>query len=272
MDTEPTDNLALPETPPEERPLADQDLVKPFTEHLEDLRYVLIKSLVAVAITCVVCLYFTDDIVHIYEWPLTSLAGSLPEAKDLSHSMLRSLHPADAFMMSIKVVVVTGLIFASPFIFYFIWGFIRPGLNPHEKRVAIPVFAGGILFFLLGVIFCYFVVLRICLRFFYTYTVKMNIQPDWSVDNYISFVAMLLLAFGLVFEMPVLAACLAKFKLITSRFLTAKRLHAYLVIAILSAILTPPDVFSQTLLIIPMIGLYEFSILVIKSIEKHTAR
>jgi len=272
MEPEAQDNSALAEPSTRERVKENaRELVKPFTEHLEDLRTVLIKSIVAVAIVCGVCLFFTDDIVRLYERPLASLGDQSDGAKEFTHAMLRSLHPADAFMTSIKVVVVTGLILSSPIVFYFLWSFVQPGLKPREQKLVIPVFAGGLLFFLLGVAFCYLVVLRLCLGFFYSYSMKMNIRPEWSIDNYISFVSMMMLAFGVVFEMPVLSAMLAKIGLVSSRFLSSKRLHAYLIIAIVAGVITPPDVFSQVLLIVPMIGLYEVSIFVIKLIEKGSA-
>lgn len=252
---------------------ASGEVVKPFTEHLEDLRFVLIKSLAALGICSAVCLYFAGEIMRVFEWPLNRLiVENGAKADDVKRLLLRSLHPADAFMISIKVVVVTGLIVASPLIIYFLWQFVSPGLTSRERRTAVPIFAGGLVFFLAGVAFCYFVVLRICLSFFYSYTVRMAIQPDWTIDNYISFVSLMLIAFGVVFEMPVVAALLAKFRLITSQYLCAKRLMAWFIIAIIAALVTPPDVLSQILLIVPMIGLYEISILIIRVIEKREQR
>ncbi|MFA5865384.1 MAG: twin-arginine translocase subunit TatC [Phycisphaerae bacterium] len=242
--------------------------VKPFTEHLEDLRGVLIKSIIAVGISFAVCLYFTNDIIHIFEWPLTTLSKNSPQAQEVSKNLLRALHPADALMISLKVVMITAVILASPMIFYQIWCFILPGLKSNERRMVFPIFASGIIFFILGVLFCYFLVLRICLTFLWNFSLKMNIQPDWTIDNYISFVSMLLIAFGVVFEMPVLSAFLAKFNLITTKMLSGKRRYAYFIMAVVSALLTPPEVSSQILMIAAMIGLYELSILIVRMVEK----
>jgi sec-independent protein translocase protein TatC len=268
MENQNTDNEIINETQPSTSP-PDVEVVKPFTEHLEDLRSVLIRSFVVLAATFAACLYFTDDIVKFFEWPLTSVAAKLTAGPEFRKLLLRSLHPADAFMVSIKVVLVTALILSSPYTLYQIWQFVRPGLKPKERGLAIPVFAAGVLLFFLGVAFSYFLILRLCLGFFWTYTLKMNIQPDWSIDNYISFVSFMMIAFGVVFEMPILAALLAKLNLINSRLFVGKRRYCYFGIAVVSALLTPPDFLSQPMMIVVMIGLYELSIFIIKWVENH---
>jgi sec-independent protein translocase protein TatC len=269
MTMEPEREVVLPVSEPGGEEPPRSEAVKPFTEHLEDLRFVLIKSLIVLVLACGACLYFTRDIMKIFEWPLNRLAlTDTVKVRDMSQSLLRSLHPADAFMVSLKVVLVAGLIVASPFIIYFLWQFVSPGLTARERRMVLPIFGAGVVFFLLGVAFCYLVVLYACLRFFYTYTIQMGIQPDWTIDNYVSFVATMLIAFGVVFEMPVVAALLAKFRLVGSGFLSGKRLVAWFIISIVAAIVTPPDVLSMILLLVPMMGLYEISILITKVIEK----
>jgi sec-independent protein translocase protein TatC len=268
MENQNNDNDKLDVTRPFPRqPEVEAGAVKPFTEHLEDLRGVLIRSLVALGVACAACLYFTDDIIKIFEWPLTSVAERIGSGAELRKTLLRSYHPTDALMVSFKVVIVTGLILASPYIFYQIWRFVRPGLKIHERHLAIPAFAAGVILFLTGVAFCYFLLLRFCLGFCWDYTLKMNVQPDWSIDNYISFVSFMMLAFGVVFEMPILAALLTKLQLINSRLFTGKRRYFYFGIAIVSALLTPSDFISMPMMIVVMIGLYEFSIFIIKWVE-----
>jgi len=255
--------------PAKEASRREGELVKPFTEHLEDLRKVLIKSLLAVGVVCAVCFFFTERIVAVYEWPLTSMLGSSPQGVDAGRKILRSLSPADAFMVSLKAVVVTGLILASPVVFYLVWSFVRPGLTDRERRVAIPIFAGGTVCFLTGVAFCYFVVLRLALGFFWRYTMSMGVDPDWTIGNYMSFTAMFLLSFGIIFEMPVLSAFLAWLGLVSGDLLTKNRRYAYVILVFLAAVLTPgPDFVSTLLMLGPMVILYELSIRVIRMVEK----
>jgi sec-independent protein translocase protein TatC len=187
---------------------------------------------------------------------------------EISSLILRSLHPADFLMASLKLVVITGVILASPILMYFVWEFIAPAMTNSEKRMSVPIFCAGLICFLLGVAFCYFVMLRFSLGFLWNYTVQRGVVPDWTFDNYVSFVSAMMLAFGVTFEFPVVAAFLTKMNLMTSETLKSKRRYAYLAMVILAAILTPPDVFSQMLLCIPMVLLYEVSIGIAKIIEK----
>ncbi len=269
MENQSTDKEIIKEPQPSpSQTKVEVEAVKPFTEHLEDLRSVLIRSMVALSVACAACLYFTGDILKIFEWPLNSVAAKVASGAELRKILLRSYHPTDALMVSLKVVMVTGLIFSSPYILYQIWKFVRPGLKPHERRLAIPAFAAGVILFFVGVAFCYFLLLRFCLGFCWEYTLKMNVQPDWSIDNYISFVSFMMLAFGVVFEMPILAAILTKLQLINSRVFAGKRRYFYFGIAIVSALLTPSDFISMPMMVVVMIGLYEFSIFIIKWVEK----
>lgn len=234
---------------------------KTFLEHLEDLRGVLIKSLLAVAVSAAVCFFFIAKIIDFFKRPLFA---AIKTSGDMGPAILRSLNPSEVFVISIKAVVVVAIIIASPVIFYQLWRFILPGLTRRESSLAIPVFTWSVFFFFLGVAFSYFVVLKVSLWFFWEYTVRMGIRPEWTFKDYMSFVSVLLLAFGIIFEMPVLSAVLAKLKLINSKTLSEKRLYAILIIFIVAAVITPPDVFSQVLLAVPMIGLYEISILTAK--------
>jgi sec-independent protein translocase protein TatC len=241
---------------------------KPFLEHLEELRWVLIKSLIVIIIFGTICFLFSDQIVNFFKAPLLTMGRFSDSADSLSKGVLRSLHPADFLVTSLKLAGIVGLVLSSPFILYFLWSFIAPGLTAGERRAVLPIFISGLFFFLLGVWFCYRVVLKISLYFLWKYTIDRGIMPDWTFDNYISFVSMMMLAFGLTFEMPVVFAFLAKFGLITYQMLANKRRYAYFILVVLAAIITPPDVASLIILSIPMIGLYELSILVVWLIRR----
>jgi sec-independent protein translocase protein TatC len=243
--------------------------VKPFSEHLEELRSSIIKSLVAVGVSCGICLYFVDRLITFLKHPLLSMAENSAAAEAMSRQVLRSLHPADVFLESVKIALVMGFILAGPVVFYELWEFAAPGLKPKERKTILPIFIAGLFFFLIGCAFCYFVMLPICLKFFFNYTTKFGVEPDWTFSNYISFVSILMLAFGGAFEMPVISALLARFGLITGALLARIRKFAYLGIIIFAALATPsPDVVSQLLLGIPMLGLYELSVMTARVLNK----
>ena len=200
-----------------------------------------------------------DRIIYILERPLfTAVSG------ETNLEILRALSPHEAFLVSIKATLIAGTIIASPLVLFQFWKFILPGLTTKEHSLTLTVLIPGIFFFLLGIAFSYFVVLRVCLHFLWNYTIRMGIKPEWTIGNYMSFVSAILLAFGVVFEMPVVSALLARLNLLSSKTLSGKRLYAFLIIFIAAAVLTPPDVFSQILLAVPMIGLYEISIIVVR--------
>jgi sec-independent protein translocase protein TatC len=253
---------------PASGPANPREETKPFLDHLEDLRWVLIKSLIVIAVFVTLSFLFTDQIVEFFKGPLLSMGSFSASTDSLSKGVLKSLHPADFLVTSLRLSAIIGLVLASPFVIYFFWSFVSPGLTTRERRATIPIFIGGLFFFLLGAGFCYRVVLRISLYFLWKYTIDRGISPEWTFDNYISFVLMMLLAFGLTFEMPVVLAFLAKFNLITYETLTSKRRYAYFILVVLAAIISPPDVASMIILAIPMIGLYELSILIVRLVGR----
>ena len=246
-----------------------QDKVLPFLDHLEELRWVLIKSFIVLLVSTVICFGFAGTIMDVFTHPLTKMAEQLSgPAGKVSANLLRSLKPSEAFMASMKAAVVAGIVISSPIIFYYVWGFVAPGLIRKERRAVVPIFVTGVGFFFLGVVLCYTVVLQVCLAFLWNYSIRMSALPAWSLESYMSFVLTLLIAFGLAFELPVVVALLARCGLVHSRSLAKKRIYAIFIIFIVSAILTPPDIMSQILLGLPMIGLYEISILAARLIEK----
>jgi sec-independent protein translocase protein TatC len=241
--------------------------VKPFLDHLEDLRTVLLKSLLAITVSAVICFFFTDQIVAFFKGPLLSMAKTSEAGQEMTSRILRSLHPADFLMASFKLSAIVGLVLASPLVCYWFWGFVSPGLRREERRIGLPIFFSGLICFLLGVAFCYLVVLKLSLNFLWDYTLQRGVVPEWTFDNYISFVSTMMIAFGVTFEMPVITTLLTKFGLLTQSTLKSKRRYAYLAMVILAAVLTPPDVISQTMLCVPMVILYEISIWVAGLIE-----
>jgi sec-independent protein translocase protein TatC len=159
-----------------------------------------------------------------------------------------------------KVAFVAGLILASPFVLYQIWAFVAPGLYQKEKKYVVPFVLGGTVFFALGVLFGYFVALPVGFKFLLGYATDF-IKPMPSMKEYLSFSIKFLLAFGLVFEFPVVLVLLSRIGVVDARTLARQRKYAILLIFVFAAVLTPPDIVSQVIVALPMIGLYELSIL-----------
>ncbi|MCG8607748.1 twin-arginine translocase subunit TatC [bacterium] len=230
----------------------------PFLDHLEELRWRLIKSIVAVIATAIVAYFFSSELLSILIHPYNEAINYLGKPSD---QKLIFLSPTGGFMIHIKLAVFTGLMVALPVIFYQMWQFVVPGLLDKErKNIPIIVFLSTICFFI-GAFFCYYVVLRYGLRFLLGFETA-DLAANITINDYIQFITMLILVFGLVFELPILAFFLTKIGLVTPPFLRNYRRHAIVLMVILSAIITPPDVFTQILLAGPLALLYEISILV----------
>lgn len=178
------------------------------------------------------------------------------------------LSPAELVTAYLRLSVLLGLVFASPVILWQVWAFVSPGLTGSERRSAMTALVAGFGFFLLGALFCYTIVLPMTLKFFYGFNASKDITAAISFQNYMGFILSMLLVFGAVFEMPVLGFLLARLGFVKAAWLAKGRKYAILVIFILAAIITPPDVVSQIMTAIPMIGLYELTLFVTRSAEK----
>lgn len=189
-----------------------------------------------------------------YSYLAEPLTRFLPEGSTLIYTS-----PQGAFFTYMKVALMLSILGTSPFSFYQIWAFIAPGLYKEEQRAVLPLAFFSAFFFLAGAAFCYFAVFPVAFKFFMGFTSDM-VKPMISVEEYLSFALKLVIAFGLVFEMPLFAYFLARLRLLTASAMKRHRKYAVLIIFIVAAILTPPDVFSQTMMAIPMLLLYEISI------------
>jgi sec-independent protein translocase protein TatC len=225
----------------------------PLTAHLQELRKRLIISFIAIGIGFVICYAFADSLFEILAKPLIKI---MPAGGSLIFTSV-----AEAFFTYMKIGFIAGVILASPFILYQIWAFIAPGLYRHEKGYIIPFVLGGSLFFTLGVLFGYFIAIPVGFRFLLGYATDF-IKPMPSMKEYLTFSIKFLLAFGLVFEFPVVLVLLARIGIVDSKMLAKQRRYAILLVFILAAVVTPsPDLLTQVLTAIPLIGLYELSIL-----------
>ncbi|WP_223290418.1 twin-arginine translocase subunit TatC [Nitratidesulfovibrio sp. SRB-5] len=222
-------------------------------DHLSELRVRLVRSLIALTVGFFACYGFAEELFNYLMIPLTR---ALPSGAKLIYTAL-----PEAFFVYMQVALVAGAFLASPYLFYQIWAFIAPGLYDDEKRHVIPIAGASALFFVAGAAFCYFQVFPYAFEFFVGFATD-TIAPMPKLDEYLGFTLKMLLAFGLIFEMPLFAFFLARLGLVTAQWMRKTRKYAILAIFIVAAILTPPDVFSQLMMAAPMLVLYEISIIV----------
>jgi len=241
-----------------------------FMEHLGDLRKKIVVSLIATCVTFGISFSYSEEILKALMFPLRySLDFSvkkmyiyfIPQDK-LQSTKLVFLAPAEGFWMNMKIALVAALILALPVIFQQLWSFISPGLHGKEKKYVVPFVLTATSLFLVGGAFCFFIVLPFAMSFLLTYKIGDFMMPMLSVGQYIDFCLKFLLAFGIVFELPIFIIFATRMGLVTTKTLAKNRRYAVLVAFIAAAILTPtPDVFNQTLMAVPMIILYEVGIL-----------
>ncbi len=231
----------------------------PLTAHLQELRKRLILSFIAIGAGFILCYAFADSIFNILAAPLIKM---MPTGGSLIF-----ISVAEAFFTYMKVAFIAGLILTSPFILYQIWAFVAPGLYRNEKKYVVPFVLAGSFFFALGILFGYFVALPVGFKFLLGYATDF-IKPLPSMKEYLSFSIKFLLAFGLVFEFPVVLVLLARIGVVDAKILARQRKYAILLIFIFAAVMTPPDLISQVLMALPLMGLYELSILLSKIFGK----
>lgn len=227
----------------------------PIQEHLGELRVRIFYSIISIIVLSLISLNFSDFFFNIIKQPF--LEG-------FKNYLLIGTSPGEAFVLKLKLAFFCGIITSSPILFYQVWKFISPALEDHEKKWAIPFLTVTTLFFLGGVLFAYKIILPIALKFFAEEYASMGVEPNIKIDEYFSLVIQGLLVFGGIFELPLFFFILAKLKLVKSQSLIKYWRHSITGIFIISAILTPPDVFSQCLMAFPMMILYVISIAVVK--------
>ena len=231
----------------------------PFTMHLEELRKRLVIAAAATGVGFVVCYIFSKQL---FGFLVAPLLKQLPEGSKLIYTAL-----PEAFFTYLKIAFVAGILLASPVIFYQIWKFIAPGLYKNEKHYVIPFVCISSLLFVGGAGFGYGLVFPFGFKFFLGFTTD-DIQALPSLKQYFSFSLKLLIAFGLVFELPVVTLFLAKMGVVTAELMRKKRKIAIVCIFAGAAIFTPPDVVTQIMMACPLIVLYEISVYVAKIFGK----
>jgi len=240
----------------------------PFLEHLEELRSRLIKALLSVTFFTGLSWFFIerifDFLVMPYRQAIVLAKANVQDPATLESVRLIFTNPTGGFMIYVKLALTVGLLFSIPVIVYQIWQFIAPGLFMRERRIAVWVVFFTTFCFIAGAMFCYYVVLKYGLGFLLTFQSDV-LTPMVSIDEYFGFVTILLIVFGLVFEMPVIAFFLTKIGFLTPEFMRQKRRYSIVAIFVGAAVLTPStDAFTMILLVLPLLVLYEISIWVSK--------
>jgi sec-independent protein translocase protein TatC len=230
-----------------------------FLEHLEELRKRIFWSFAILICAVIPAWFFSKDLYNILARPVTQF---LPEGKKLAFTSLTA-----PFMLYIKVSFLAALFFTSPFIFFQIWMFVAPGLYQKEKKYVIPFVLFTSFFFMAGAVFAYLVVFPFACNFFLG--MGSEFDPVITVDQYFSLALRVILGIALVFEMPTLAFFLSKIGLITAKMMIKYFKYAVLVVFIVAAIITPtPDMITQSIIAVPMLGLYGISILIAALVGK----
>jgi sec-independent protein translocase protein TatC len=232
--------------------MLEEDDKIPFTSHLEELRDRLVKCLIAIGIGFAVAYGFKEILFKILVRPLVRVMA------EGDHLIFTGL--PEAFFTYLKVALLAGLMLASPVILYQFWMFVAPGLYKKERLLLGPIVLLSSIFFLAGALFGYFIVFPWGFKFFLGFATE-TIRPLPSMKEYLSFSAKLLLAFGLVFELPMVLTFLARLGIVSVDFLKKNRKYAILLSFITAAILTPPDVVTQIMMALPLIVMYELSII-----------
>jgi len=230
----------------------DEEEKLPFTSHLDELRKRLIRCFIAVGIGFAASYGFKEQLFQILVRPLIKVMNA-------GDKMIFTGLP-EAFFTYLKVAFLSGLILAAPVIIYQFWMFVAPGLYEKEKKLMIPIIFLSTFFFIGGSLFGYFIVFPWGFKFFLGFSSDM-IQAMPSMKEYLSFSAKLLLAFGLVFELPLVITFLARLGIVSVEFLKKNRKYALLLFFAGAAILTPPDVVTQIMMALPLMVLYEISII-----------
>lgn len=234
---------------------SSEEKVMPFLDHLEELRQRMLKSILSVVLFSIGSYFVSHEIMQL-------LLRPYPRSEKLIF-----LAPTEGFIVHIKIALFAGILLSLPVIFYQMWQFVSPGLYKHEKKY-IPVFVFvSVFFFLVGALFCYFIIIPYGLNFLLGFGGD-QLEPAIRIQDYLKFVTLLILVFGLIFELPLLSYFLTRIGLISPEFLRSKRRYGIVFIFFIAAVLTPPDVFTQICLALPLILLYEISIWVSKLVVK----
>ena len=236
----------------------------PFLDHLEELRWRIIWSLAAVAVLSVGGFFVVTElgVLELLQQPLRDT---------LQSNELYYTNPTTPIMVSLKLGLVVGLILSLPILAWHAWAFLSPALYPEERKLVVPTIAAGFVLFLCGIAMAYLLVLPLGLKFLLNFQAQ-TLSPLITIDEYLRFATRLIIAFGIVFEMPLIMLLLGYLGLVTPESLRRSWRYAVVGIAVVSALLTPADVGTMVMMMVPMLLLYEMSIWLVKLVVRRRKR
>lgn len=247
-----------------------------FLDHLEELRWRIVKSVIAILVFAIAMWFFK-------EWVIQNLFIAMTKPDFISFRMMcdwfslcsdeipvnfQSTKVGGQFTYALLLSIVGGFIVAFPYVFNQLWGFVKPGLRENEKQVVHGITLYVTILFLMGVVFGYLVVAPLCIQFFGYFTMAPEFQNIWMIGSFMSLIISSVIFTGILFLLPVVIYILSKIGVVTPEFLKKYRKHAIVGVLILSAIITPPDFISQVIVSVPIIILYEVGIVISKRVEK----
>ncbi|MGI9088957.1 MAG: twin-arginine translocase subunit TatC [Chthoniobacterales bacterium] len=247
------------------REVPESETAKPFLEHLEDLRWTVVKMAITLFAAMILCFAFRASLVHLMQRPL--------HAVDPQIGALRALGITDSMTISFSLAFYAGIVVSFPLLLFFLAEFVLPALTAVEKRMLLPAIGVSFALFLSGVAACYFLLLPKTILFFFQDTQSLGWQPAWTVQEYYSFVTRFTIGFGLAFELPVVVLALVRFGLVTYGLMKRTRPYAIVLIFVLAAVITPtPDMLSMVAMGLPMYLLYESCIWIAWFMQRKAAR
>jgi Tat protein translocase TatC len=243
------------------------DEEKPFLDHLEDLRKMIVRIAMTLLVSTLGTFCFYEKLFEIIKLPLW-WTGVVKTEADVK-GMLQILTPQEGFMMVMNLALIAAVIFAFPLLLFFVLQFILPGLKPAEKKAIFPAIGIGAGLFLMGSCFAFYVVLPKALEFFYTFNSSLGLVNGWRLADYVKFATRFILLFGVAFELPVIVMVLVKLDFLNYKLMSTTRSYAIVAIAIFAAVVTPtPDPFTMLVLAGPLYVLYETCIWLAYFMEK----
>src|SRR2546423_7505556 len=247
------------------RELPESETSKPFLEHLEDLRWTIVKMAITLVVAMILCFALRGLLVRVMQAPLRDIDQQL--------GVLRALGITDSIVISFHLAFYAGIVVSFPLLLFFAAEFVLPALTALEKKILFPAIAVSFALFLTGVVTCYFWLLPKTILFFFRDTESLGWTPAWTVQEYYSFVTRFTIGFGLAFELPVVVLALVRFGLITYSFMARTRPYAIVLIFVAATIITPtPDILTLIAMGLPMGLLYESCIWIAWLMERRRSR
>ena len=235
-----------------------KDSEKPFLDHLEDLRGVILKCAAAIGAGSILGVMSIGRVMEILRWPLTQAQEGLVQP---APSTLLALQVTDPMTVTLQIGIGTGILLSLPLVLFFVGQYLLPALDVRERGLLLPVFLVGTVLFMGGALFCYFLVLPRALRFFQDFNRWLGLETSWTMTSYTDFALQMMVGFGLSFELPLVMVILARLGILEQRVVAEHRRHAIVALLVLAACVTPTsDPFNLGLMFVPLYGLFELGL------------